>query len=57
VLLRVRSSSAKAASLAAIKTGLLGGSLRSLVILNTGDGLVVPPYSSARYLVSSRYSI
>jgi hypothetical protein len=56
VLLWVRSSSAKAASLATTKTSLLGRSLRLLVILNTGDGLVVPLYSNTRYLMSSRYS-
>jgi hypothetical protein len=54
VLLRVRASSAKAALLAATKTGSLEGSSRSLVALNTGNGMAVPPYSSARYFVFSR---
>jgi hypothetical protein len=42
----------KAASLAVIKAGSVRGPSMSLVALKTGVGMAVPPYSSARYLVS-----
>jgi hypothetical protein len=57
MLLRVRLSLTKAASLAIIKISSLGGSLKSLVILNISDGLIVLPYSNIRYLMSFRYFI
>ena len=54
VLRQLHISLMKAASLAVTKAGFVRGPSRSLAALNTGTGMAVSPYSSTRYLISSK---